>query len=428
MSEEEFLINARKVHGDKYEYSNYVKCRDPVIVTCKKHGEFSVIAQKHISQGNGCKLCLKKTKAISKEEFLRRANKKHGGKYEYYHYVNYTTSLIAKCKIHGEFTIKPSKHVGRGDGCRKCSNSKIKEATSIKLYNHCKQTNYGLSKFNYINSSSKIILECKEHGDFSKLPEELYSNEYCPKCKLIERGLKHRVTKETFIERANNKHLNFYNYDNIEYESISSYVYKIYCPEHKGYFNTLANNHIKGYKCNVCHQIEPKTTEQFILEASKIHGDKYDYSLVKYVNNCTNVEIVCKMHGSFNQIPTSHINCSSVCPCCTKGKSTGELALIEFFQSENILFEQQKTFKDCRNVNLLRFDFFLPAYNLCIEYDGKQHFEIVEFFGGEDGFKRRQLNDNIKNQFCKDNNINLLRISYKDVPEQILKDYFKIEK
>jgi very-short-patch-repair endonuclease len=80
----------------------------------------------------------------------------------------------------------------------------------------------------------------------------------------------------------------------------------------------------------------------------------------------------------------------------------------------------KKKFKNCKNKKQLFFDFFLPDFNCCIEYDGIQHFEIVEFFGGEKSFNERLINDNIKNDFCEENNISLLRISYKDNINEIL--------
>lgn len=72
----------------------------------------------------------------------------------------------------------------------------------------------------------------------------------------------------------------------------------------------------------------------------------------------------------------------------------------------------QKTFKDCKDKKLLPFDFYLPAYNLIIEYDGEQHFDIKHSFSGEDGFVNTIIHDAIKNQYCEDNNINILRIPF----------------
>ena len=87
--------------------------------------------------------------------------------------------------------------------------------------------------------------------------------------------------------------------------------------------------------------------------------------------------------------------------------------------SSNILFEKQKRFSDCRDKNPLPFDFYLPEYNMCIEYDGRQHFEPVNFGGGlqetKDNFQLTNRHDKIKTQYCIDNNIKLLRIPYTEL-------------
>lgn len=97
--------------------------------------------------------------------------------------------------------------------------------------------------------------------------------------------------------------------------------------------------------------------------------------------------------------------------------SKGERKTRKILQILDINYQQQKTFQNCKNPNtnrLLRFDFYLPEYNSCIEYDGEHHYVAIECFGGEERFKQQQENDQIKNDFCLINNINLIRISYKD--------------
>ena len=88
----------------------------------------------------------------------------------------------------------------------------------------------------------------------------------------------------------------------------------------------------------------------------------------------------------------------------------------------NIIYniKKKKTFKGCKSKKLLQFDFYLPKYNILIEYDGIQHYKPVGFFGGKKEFKETQMRDNIKNKYCKDNNINLIRIRYDENIEERL--------
>ena len=122
--------------------------------------------------------------------------------------------------------------------------------------------------------------------------------------------------------------------------------------------------------------------------------------------------------GEKTIVSTSHLtsgHTSSCGKCCI---SKGELRIKTILQNLHIEFEQQKRFKDCRDKNPLPFDFYLPDYNCCIEYDGEQHFNIpknrTSTFFTTDRIQDTKKKDNIKTQYCKNNNIKLIRIPYYD--------------
>lgn len=127
-------------------------------------------------------------------------------------------------------------------------------------------------------------------------------------------------------------------------------------------------------------------------------------------------------------------NIEIICPKCMARKgydkmskatiSKGEQEILEYLLSKNIGFEREYIFNDCKYNDVLRFDFYIPNYNLVIEYDGRQHFMPVELFGGEEGFKIQIIKDGIKNNYCKSNNINMLRIPYYENTIKTLNDYF----
>jgi hypothetical protein len=98
--------------------------------------------------------------------------------------------------------------------------------------------------------------------------------------------------------------------------------------------------------------------------------------------------------------------------CGCRHKSIKEQYIETILKDSAINYTPQYTFDDCKNVYKLPFDFYLPEYNICIEYDGEQHFRPVEWFGGEEGFIKRRKNDYIKTMYCLDNNIQLIRIPY----------------
>jgi hypothetical protein len=95
--------------------------------------------------------------------------------------------------------------------------------------------------------------------------------------------------------------------------------------------------------------------------------------------------------------------------------SYGEKKIIEYLNIKSIEYSHQHIFSDCKNINNLRFDFFISTLNMCIEFDGRQHYESIKFFGGDEGFYKRKLNDSIKNKYCIDNKIKMLRITFEDI-------------
>jgi hypothetical protein len=131
------------------------------------------------------------------------------------------------------------------------------------------------------------------------------------------------------------------------------------------------------------------------------------------MNNITKLVVYCNKHNIEWIVRYQNFTQSnSGCPVCKESK--GELIIRKYLTDNNISFISQKTFKGCKNTRILPFDFYIPTINTCIEFDGKQHFSQTNKWGGELSYLKILENDEIKNVFCKNNNINLLRISYKE--------------
>ena len=116
--------------------------------------------------------------------------------------------------------------------------------------------------------------------------------------------------------------------------------------------------------------------------------------------------------GNETFVTLSDLRTSNTISCGCSKISHGEYYIMSILKENNITFIQQYKFNDCKNKLPLPFDFYLPDYNICIEYDGEQHFKPVDYFGGEDDFVKRKINDKIKTQYCFKNNIYLIRIPY----------------
>jgi len=172
--------------------------------------------------------------------------------------------------------------------------------------------------------------------------------------------------------------------------------------------------HRNGSGCPYCYG-RYKTTEDFIKAAKLVHGDKYDYSLTNYVNCFGKVKIICKKHGIFEQTYGDHVLIGTNCPACAKNKSKGEEKLKELFDKYNIKYNWHYSFEDCKYKKILEFDFYLPDKNILVEYDGIQHFQPVGFGGNaEVNYSENVIRDGIKNEYCKKKNIKLIRIPYTD--------------
>lgn len=151
------------------------------------------------------------------------------------------------------------------------------------------------------------------------------------------------------------------------------------------------------------------TQDEYIERAKKIHGDKYDYSLVDYSKYRDMVSIICKEHGVFTVDGAEFIhNTRSVsCPSC-RG-SRGEKEIIRILNSNSISFIKEYNFKTHAK---FKYDFYLQDLNILIEYDGVQHYKPVSVFGGIDAFIQQKKRDKLKNMLAKEKNIPLIRIPY----------------
>lgn len=190
------------------------------------------------------------------------------------------------------------------------------------------------------------------------------------------------------------------------------------CPKH-GLHNTKAYTLFLGHGCNDC-AIENRDWNKNKPEDVIKLGEKLDINILnpnEYVDYYTeNLQCVC--NKCKNIYITSYQMLKQgrclICPMCTKSESHGETKIRLYLENHNILFEQQKRFNDCRTRVPLPFDFYLPDLNTIIEYDGEGHYQVIDFNGhnGEETFKSTTKNDKIKNKYCNDNNINLIRIPY----------------
>lgn len=216
--------------------------------------------------------------------------------------------------------------------------------------------------------------------------------------------------QKIFIKEAIKIHGDKYNYSKTIYKTARQKV-TIICPKH-GEFEQLANAHLQGEGCFQCErERRAKSTENFIKEAKKVHGDTYDYCKVNYINRNTPVIIICPKHGEFEQLPSNHLQGKGCSHCKSKEQAALFNRLVEDFPNEEILYEVGN-----RIVPWLegqRFDIYFPKYNIAIEYNGPQHYMPIQKLGGELAYLKTIERDREKRKKCEENGCVLFELKYK---------------
>lgn len=158
--------------------------------------------------------------------------------------------------------------------------------------------------------------------------------------------------------------------------------------------------------------------KNYVENAKKIHGNKYNYSKTFYTTNKQKVEVICPVHGSFFQRACDHL-LGAGCPLCRKSK--GEELIINFLEKNNVEYEREKTFNELVFIKKLRLDFYLASQKVAIEFNGIQHYKQVDGFKS---FEAQKKKDEIKKKFCRENNIKLITITFFAKTEEDIKNIF----
>jgi hypothetical protein len=355
--------------------------------------------------------------------FINKAIKIHDKRYDYslVEYKSNKAKVKIICPIHGVFEQAPTNHL-RGQGCAGCtSNKKLTVESLIEQCVGLYGDKYSYEEISYINSKTKVKVRCNVHDIiFEKTPQYLLKGKGCPKC------ANRVIDRTTFIDKSILIHDNKYGYNNSCYISAHTPLL-IECKRH-GTFEQTPNNHLCGQGCPKCSG-KFKNNDDYINDFIEVHGNYYDYSLFDYVGYCNKTNIICPKHGIFKISAVNHLK-GQGCAKCSFSK--GEDKISKFLDKNNIIYTTQKTYNKLKSINggrCLRFDFYLPEFNLCIEYDGIQHYQYTpRFHKNIECFYKLQLNDLLKTDYCVKNKIDLIRIGYKkfDDIEYILSTYLKI--
>ena len=340
------------------------------------------------------------------EEFISKAREVHKDYYDYSKavYCGALKKICVICPEHGEFWITPANHLS-GQGCKICGiiERSKKRKKSIEQFIKESRTvhgdKYDYSKVEYYNIDKKVCIICPEHGEFWQTPYHHLNGCGCPKC--VGQG----KTTEDVVEEFKKIHGDKYDYSKVEYTNSLKKVC-IICPEH-GEFWQSPTNHLNGCGCPKCSNVKHKTTNEFIKESRTVHGDKYDYSKVEYVNAHTKVCIICPEHGEFWQTPNKHL-LGHKCPKCSESIIEKEIRVL--LDKEGIKYVKEKRFNWMKTYRL---DFYLPDYNIGIECQGIQHFTELKPYYKDFSLDKQLERDEDKFQLCLTNGVSILYFTLK---------------
>ena len=271
----------------------------------------------------------------------------------------------------------------------------------------------------YNGFHTKILHHCLIHDVYFMLqPANACRGDGCKICHKERIGIANAMTHDEYVKRVfniNNNIVVLGTYTN----NYTPILHR--CTVHDVEWMVSPANILSGHGCSKCGSDKisnhfSKTHEQYVKEVNIINSDIE--VIGTYVNAKTPILHKCKIDGYVWSVAPDSILHGYGCPKCNE--SSGERQIRQWLDRHSVVYEYQKTFDDCRNVLPLPFDFYLPKYNSCIEFDGGQHYFPVNLFGGEESFEKTVKHDEIKNKYCEDNDIRLLRIPYyEDVDEQL---------
>ena len=272
----------------------------------------------------------------------------------------------------------------------------------ISKANKIHKNRYDYSKVNYINAKTKVTIICSEHGEFQQTPSNHLSNYNCQKC-----AKNFQLDTNSYIEKAKVIHNDKYDYSKVEYVNTDTQII-IICREH-GEFIQIPDFHInRKCGCPKCSNNVKLNILEFIEKAEKIHGNKYDYSKVEYVNNYTSVIIICKKHGEFLQKPFVHL-LQHGCPSCI---NKTEYKFYEKIKEIYPTIKRQYKVEWCKNKQRLPFDFAIEELKIIIELDGEQHFTQVSNWTSPE---TQIENDKYKTDCANQNGFSVIRLLQDDV-------------
>lgn len=350
------------------------------------------------------------------EQFKQEVQDLVGNEYTFLdHYLGALTKIRVKHnRCNHVYSVEPNAflHGGRCPYCAK--EARKKTNTQFKQEVHDLVGNDYVFLDNYVNNYTKLKVKHNKCGNtYEVQPNNFIHGKRCPYCKGNA-----KKTDEEFKQEV-------YRLVGDEYTFLDSYICsqtKIRVRHNKcgNTYKVIPNNFLKGIRCPYCFGTPRKTDEEFKQEVYDLVGNDYTF-LDPYANAESKIKVKHNKCGNIYKVTPNHFFSGYRCPYCNSPK--GELIIDKILKSLNISYEPQKTFDDLKDKSYLSYDFYIPDQNILIEYQGKQHYEPINYFGGEATFKVQQQHDQIKSDYAKEQGYNLIAVPYTEDTLSKIKKY-----
>ncbi len=415
-TDKEFKKEVFDLVGDEYTFLDaYVNTHTKIRVKHNKCGNIYKVTPSHFIKGSRCPYCsgkAKKTDAQFKQEVYDLV----GNEYEFLDsYVNAKTKLRVKHDNCGNtYKVMPYAFL-QGKRCPYCyGNIKKTDADFKKEVFDLIGDEY-IFLDTYVNAYTKLkVKHSKCEHVYEVKPNNFLNGSRCPYCFGTPKKTDAQFKQEVY-DLVGDEYifLDSYVNDGTKLRVKHNECGHIYCVK--------PNYFLGGSRCPYCATNAKKTDAQFKKEVYSLVGNEY-IVLGSYVNTNTKIKV---KHNKCNTIyevrPSDFISHHNRCPYCNSPK--GELIISKILNRLSISYELQKTFNDLRDTQLLSYDFFIPSQSILIEYQGIQHYQPVDHFGGKGRLKYQQKHDKIKSDYAKSHGYNLIAVPYTEDTFSKIKKY-----
>lgn len=289
--------------------------------------------------------------------------------------------------------------------------------TNEEYIKDCKEKGIDLPIEPYVNMRTKIKHKCSKGHIYLQSPQKhSLDGRGCPICYRNQAYLTFDNVYDSCKDKGYDLPLN-----NKEY--INNHTKMLFRCSNGHVYKQSPSHHLQGQGCPLCKGGGSYSHNVYVSKCNQLG---LDLPIEPYVNSKIKIGHLCKICGYvYKQRPTDHLSHEQGCPKCNQSK--GEKYISNYLDNRNILYESQKIFKDLKDKTYLSYDFYLPKYNTLIEYQGKQHYEKCDYFGGEDTLKKQQLHDKMKKNYAKNKGYELLELHYSLDTQELVDRYLSKE-